>query len=73
MPSGRFYVCVNSDEDFIESYQPEDEYKEWRRTGHVGDISAREITKVEVRELLVKLRGYSYLRSKWLSVAEIET
>ena len=23
MPSGRFYVCVNSDEDFIESYQPE--------------------------------------------------
>ena len=72
MPSGRFYVCVNSDEDFIESYQPEDEHKEWRRTGHVGDISAREITKVEVRELLVKLRGYSYLRSKWLSVAEIE-
>ena len=25
-----------------------------------------------MRELLVKLRGYSYLRSKWLSVAEIE-
>jgi hypothetical protein len=72
MPSGRFYVCVNNDEDFIESYQPEDEHKEWRRTGRVGDISAREITKVEVRELLVKLRGYSYLRSKWLSVAEIE-
>ena len=31
-----------------------------------------DLYKVEVRELLVKLRGYSYLRSKWLSVAEIE-
>jgi len=72
MPSNRFYVCVGNDEDFIESYGVEEEFKEWRRTGRLNDISEREITKVEVREMLVKLRGYSYLRSKWMTVPEIE-
>ena len=72
MPSNRFYVCVGNDEDFIESYGLEDEFKEWRRTGRLNDISEREISKVEVREMLVKLRGYSYLRSKWMTVPEIE-
>ncbi|KAL1508490.1 hypothetical protein AB1Y20_004591 [Prymnesium parvum] len=72
MPSRRFYVCVNNDEDFIESYGMEDEFKEWRRTGKKSDLTGRDVTKVEVREYLCKLRGYSYRQSKWICVAEIE-
>ena len=28
---GRFVVCVDGDEDFVEEYGPEDEGSEWRR------------------------------------------
>lgn len=68
----KFYVCVEDDEDFIESYGLEDEFKEWRRTGQVNDVAGREVSKVEVREYLVKLRGYSHRQTKWMVAAEVE-
>ena len=34
---GRFTVCVDGDEDFLEAYGPEDEGVEWRRRPLVLD------------------------------------
>ena len=38
--SDRFTVCVDGDEDFVETYGPEDEGTEWRRRASVLEADA---------------------------------